>query len=246
VIFRDGARAIGSAVLANGSGTLVTSSLQPGSRAITALYEGSGAFEPGISAVLIQVVHTAVTTTSLSSSLNPVPVKRRVTYTATVTSPYPGVSGTVKFQDGGNTVATVLVSGNQASYHTFYKTNGVHPITAIYSGDANNAGSSSPPLIQDVAGKTQTVVTTSGSPSHAGQPVTFTATVTSIYGQIPNGEVITFYDGSKIIGTGVASGGVATFTTSALTVKTHTIKATYSGDTTFGPSRGKITQVVNP
>ena len=54
--------------------------------------------------------------------------------------------------------------------------------------------------------------------------------------------MITFYDDSKVIGTRATSVGVATLTTSALTVKTHTINAAYGGDATFG----KITQVVNP
>jgi len=91
----------------------------------------------------------------------------------------------------------------------------------------------------------RTQVVTSGSPSFVGQPLTFTATVTSSHGAIPNGEMVTFYDGPAPIGTGTTSGGVATFTTSSLTVKKHTIKAVYAGDTTFKPSSGSVAQVVN-
>jgi large repetitive protein len=40
--------------------------------------------------------------------------------------------------------------------------------------------------------------------------------------------------------------GVATFTTSALSVKTHSIKATYAGDATFKTSSGRLVQVVDP
>jgi hypothetical protein len=78
-----------------------------------------------------------------------------------------------------------------------------------------------------------------------GQAVTFTATVSSIYGAIPDGEVVTFYDGSKIIGTGITAGSVAGYTTSSLSVKTHTIKASYAGDSTFKSSKGTVMQVVN-
>jgi hypothetical protein len=39
---------------------------------------------------------------------------------------------------------------------------------------------------------------------------------------------------------------VATFTTSSLTAKKHTIKAVYSGDGTFASSHGIIVQVVEP
>jgi uncharacterized repeat protein (TIGR03803 family) len=90
-----------------------------------------------------------------------------------------------------------------------------------------------------------TVLTTSGSPSFVGQPVTFTATVTSSHGAIPDGELVEFFDGTTYIGTRGTASGVATFTTSSLTAKTHTIKATYSGDTTFMPSSGTVQQVVN-
>ena len=86
---------------------------------------------------------------------------------------------------------------------------------------------------------------TSGSPSLIDQPVAFTAMVESTYGPIPNGETVTFYDGGIAIGTGTTAGGSATFQTSSLTAKTHTIKASYSGDATFKASSGTVTQVVN-
>jgi hypothetical protein len=87
-------------------------------------------------------------------------------------------------------------------------------------------------------------LTTSGSPSLVGQPVTFTATVSSKSGAISNGESVTFYDGLAEIGTGATSGGVSTFTTSTLATGTHHIKASYPGDGTFKPSSGKVKQVV--
>jgi hypothetical protein len=93
---------------------------------------------------------------------------------------------------------------------------------------------------------TKTVLTTSGSPSHVGQPVTFTATVTPSHGTIPDGELVTFYDGPTAIGTGVMASSVATFTTSSLTAKTHYIKAIYAGNAIFKPSTGRVTQVVQP
>ena len=95
-----------------------------------------------------------------------------------------------------------------------------------------------PPFLSD------TTLATSGSPSQLGQPVTFTATVTSKYGAIPNGELVTFYDSKIEIGTGTTTSGVATFTTSSLTARKHTIKATYAGDAEFKPSTGKVIQVV--
>ena len=246
VIFYDSSAAIGSATLAGGSASISVSSLTAGSHPITAVYQGSGAFVSSTSPPLNQVVSPATTTTSVASSANPARVRQTVTYTATVATQYGGkATGTVTFQDSGVTIATVALSNNKAAHSTSYPTMGIHSITAAYSGDLNNAGSTSSALTEDIDGATKTVVTTSGSPSFVGQPVTFTATVTSVYGAIPNGETVTFYDGTTVMGTRTTVGGVATYTTSSLTAKTHTIKATYSGDATFLPSSGTVTEVVN-
>jgi hypothetical protein len=246
VIFYDGSTAIGSATLVNRSTSISVSTLAAGSQPITAVYQGCSAFGLSTSAPLNQVVHSVATTAAVISSPNPARVEQRVTYTATVATQYGGkATGTVTFQDSGVTIATVALSNNKAAHSTSYPTIGIHSITASYSGDLNNVGSTSPALTEDIDGATKTVVTTSGSPSFVGQPVTFTATVTSVYGAIPNGETVTFYDATTVMGTGTTVGGVATFTTSSLTAKTHTIKATYSGDATFVPSSGTVTQVVN-
>jgi hypothetical protein len=184
------------------------------------------------------------TTTELTSSLNPAPPKKVVTYSATVIPQSGQAAGTVTFQDGSSMIATVTLVGNKAAYSTSYKSIGVHLITATYSGDLHNASSTSSTLTEDVQGTSKTIVASSGSPSLVGQSVTFTATVTSNFGNIPDGELVTFYDGATKIGTGVTGSGVATFATSSLSAKTHSIKAKYTGDTIFKPSSGTVKQVV--
>jgi len=248
VIFYMGSTALGSATLANGSGSISLSSLAVGSHLITATYQGSLKFNSSTSVPLTQVVTIANTTTSIVPSKNPVLLSRPVKYTATVTGQYGGaLTGSVIFKDGGVAVATeTLAANNKASYSTLYQTRGSHAITATYSGDSNYAGSISATLVEQVGGfSSKTVVATSGSPSQFGQPVMFTATITSTKGAIPDGELVTFFDGTTVIGTGATSGGVATFTTSSLTAKTHTIKAAYAGDDTLAPSTGWVKQVVD-
>jgi len=248
VVFSDGSNALGSVTLVNGQAAFLDSLLAAGSHSITAAYQGSTSFSPSTSAPLNQVVNTATTTTSLASSLNPALINELLTYTATVASQYGGaVTGTVVFQDGGSTVATVNMTSNQAAYTTSYKTPGTHAITATYSGDANNTGSVSATLVEQIntgGFPSKTVLVTSGSPSFVGQPVTFTATVTSSHGAIPDGDLVTFYDSATAIATGATASGVATFTTSSLTVRTHTIKAAYNGDAKFKPSTGSVKQIV--
>jgi hypothetical protein len=248
VIFYDGSTVLGSATLASGSASISLSSLAAGSHSIIAAYQGSGAFDSGRSSPLNQVVNPETTTSSLASSLNPALVNESVTYIATVASQYGGVvTGSVVFQDGGSNVATVTMVGNRAAYTTKYKVAGLRVITATYSGDTNNAGSVSATLVEQInkGFPSKTVVTTSGSPSFAGQPVTYTATVTSTHGAVPDGELVTFYDNTTAIGTSAIASGVATFATSSLAAKTHTIKAAYGGDAEFEPSFGSVKQVVD-
>jgi hypothetical protein len=85
---------------------------------------------------------------------------------------------------------------------------------------------------------------TSGSPSLAGQSVTFTATISSKYGPIPDGGLVSFYNGSTVIGTSTTAGSRAALTTSSLTVGTHQIKAIYGGEVLLKTSRGRVEQTV--
>ena len=98
-----------------------------------------------------------------------------------------------------------------------------------------------------LGGGVATTVTLSSSPdpSQSGQTVTFTAIVSSSNGAPPDGEPVTFEDGSTKLGTGNLSGGIATFTTSMLTAGTHTITAAYGGDQNFSSSSASLTQTVN-
>ena len=82
--------------------------------------------------------------------------------------------------------------------------------------------------------RTTTTLTSSLNPSTYGQAVTFTAVVTPAP---PDGETVTFMQGTNVMGTGTLSGGSATFTTSTLAAGTDTIKAVYAGDGTSPAAR---------
>ena len=70
-----------------------------------------------------------------------------------------------------------------------------------------------------------------------GQAVTFTASIAPVSGSgVPTGPVI-FNDGGTQIGTGsLNSSGAAAFSTSSLSVGSHSVTAVYSGDTNFSGS----------
>jgi hypothetical protein len=89
---------------------------------------------------------------------------------------------------------------------------------------------------------TTAILTSSLNPSAGGVQLSFSATVSPA---VPDGEVVVFKDGKKTIGGGLTSGGVATLTTSGLSVGSHSITATYAGDSNYsGSASTALTQTV--
>ena len=111
-----------------------------------------------------QFIGVAVSSTAVVSSLNPSLFGQSVTFTATVTGGSP--TGTVQFKDGAtNLGGPVALSGGSAGYTTAALAVGSHSITAVYSGDASNAPSTSSVLTQsvNVASSSTAVVTIGGA-----------------------------------------------------------------------------------
>jgi Bacterial Ig-like domain (group 3)/FG-GAP-like repeat len=249
---------VGLAVLlGNGDGTFQQAqSYGSGFHGVAADVNGDG--RPDVISALGTGMEVAInntgphqpSTTALTSDAAPAAPDQVVTYTATITSQYAGgVTGSVTFTDKGKTIGSAPVANNAASISLSYPKTGKHPIVATYSGDYYSSVSTSPAFaeyIENLPVASATHVTTSGSPSQLGQPVTFTAAVTSTFGSIPDGELVTFSDGNTVLGTAPLAGGSAAFTTSALTAKKHTVNADYAGDAVFKPSHGHVIQVVQP
>jgi hypothetical protein len=97
------------------------------------------------------------------------------------------------------------------------------------------------------AAPTVTTLASSDTTSTFGQAVTFTATVTSGGSPVTTGTV-DLTAGATALATGLDlnSAGQATFTTSSLAVGSHTITATYNGNTDFQTSADTLTQEVEP
>lgn len=118
------------------------------------VYSGAGTQTgAGSAAGDAQVILTyiVVSATSLDSSPNPSMPGQSVTFTATVTGSSP--TGTVEFKDGSGDVtgcAARPLSGGTATCAISSLSPGSHRITAVYSGDAGNTGSTSA-LTQTVA-----------------------------------------------------------------------------------------------
>jgi hypothetical protein len=254
VTFYDGTTALNTAGVAlNSSGlaTMSTASLTVGTHSIVAEYSGDTGHFSGKSTAYNQVVNEA-TSTSLVSSANPSSLNQSITLTATVKSLGGGVTpdGTVMFMDGTTALGTTTLSaGGIATYSIATLADGVHNISAVYSGDNTIyvLGSTSNILKQDVLAGSTVVLTSTPNPSTYGVGVTFTATVTA-NGTIAPAGTVNFLDGTTQIGaqTIVGTTGVATFSTSSLAVGSHSITAAYVGNTNDGPATSPIyIQTVN-
>jgi hypothetical protein len=100
-------------------------------------------------------------------------------------------------------------------------------------------------LSQSLAAQTTSAVShfSSPNPSTYGTAVTITATVT------PSAAtgIVTFYDGASVLGISPISGGQALFATRLLTTGARSLRADYSGDSTYAPadSATAYSQMVN-
>jgi predicted secreted protein len=175
------------------------------------------------------------TTTLLMSSQNPSVTGSTVEFTATVKSSIGAATGTVTFKNGTTTLGTGTLSSGVATFSTSTLSIGLHSITAVYSGATNVLASTSPVLAQNVLAKTSTSVTASANPTVFGQPVTFTATVTSPTSGTISGKVM-FNDGASTIGSGTINSGKASLITSGLLVGGHSITVTYTGSMQYATS----------
>jgi len=151
VAFKDGGVTIGTATLVNGVATFTTAALLPGAHSLTAVYSGSLDFLTSTSAAVIQNVAGNASTTTVTSSANPIRRRQSVTFTATVSPVAPATAtptGTVTFRDGTTVLGTITLVAGKASFTTTRLEAGTHPITATYNGSITFGGSVSAVLNQ--------------------------------------------------------------------------------------------------
>jgi hypothetical protein len=152
-----------------------------------------------------------------------------------------------------------FVSGSTWAVATSSLSLGAHLITAVYSGDANFAGSTSSALLQMVvptqAGSkipTTTMLVSSSNPASANSPLTLTATVTPASAAVAaamasQNDYVDFFDTTTNTDLGkelVNASGAATLANAAVPCGTNVITASLAGDQYYAPSSATITQLV--
>lgn len=163
---------------------------------------------------------------------------------------------------GANNVAVALTGGTLTiGLDLYINLNGQGSFFEIYDPDAigfpDGIDADLTPNTYAVNGtaisaseRSATDLESSANPSTFGQAVTFTAGVDVEFDeQGPATGTVTFYDGTTVLGTGTLShvdGDLfeASFTTSALSVGTHTITAVYGGNAVYLASSAVLTQQV--
>ncbi len=248
IIFYDGTTALGSTNLgSNGVATFSTSSLAVGSQNLTAQYSGDPTDAAGTSQAVTEVVQQATTATTLASSTISATVGTLVTLTATVTSVNgPAPEGIVEFMHGAVVLGSGSVGvGGIAALPISSLSPGTYSIIAVYSGDTDDATSSSTALVQTIQQiSTVTTLSASANPVSTGATLNLSATVTATGSSTGGGTLsgsVAFSEGSTVYGSvGVNASGQAILPITTLSAGTHYILATYSGNTDYATSASTV------
>ena len=240
---------------ASSSNTCNFTSLAPGANcalAVTYAPQGNGASTATLSFItdgvlttqplLLQGASLPATTTKLQVSANSVASGSAVTFTATVAGSA-SVGGNVSFYNYGSSLlgTSVLNSSGAAAFSYTPITTGLLLVTAVYSGDKANAGSSSSAISVNVTGSaaSTTKLAASSSAIGQGQNVTLTATVTG-GGATPTGTV-TFSVGTSVLGkTNLNGSRQAVLSSTTLPAGPDNVEASYSGDATYMASTSTV------
>jgi subtilase family serine protease len=235
--------------------------LLPGTYTIAATYPGDASYNPSNGSTLVNI-GKAPTTVSSSAGVPPVTYGTVQPLTANVATTSNGAApgGSFSFFDNGTQiyVSSTFFQGypGNASKPTHawltesanyaFTSVGAHSVTAQYSGDANYAGGTSAPDTFTVvqAPTHTTIISATPTPTTPALPITLTAQTfeeVSSSAAAPTGQVTFSDNGTPMSGTVTYSShpGSLTATLSShasAPAGTHSITASYSGDTNYTSS----------
>lgn len=191
---------------------------------------------------------TGLKPSSVTFTLTPsaITATQATTANITVTSASGTPTGTVRVTVNGNATTGTLSNGTATVSTAAFATGGTYDVNVAYLGSAEYLGSSSlRTLSVSSLPATTTNLALANSTITIANPNVLTATVTSGTAGTISGTV-NFYDGSTLLGSGTLSSGVATYTITAgqLAIGTHSLTATYAGNSSFFTSTSSAKSLV--
>ena len=230
--------------LSGGSGNCNVIFNTIGAKTISAVYSGDG-FNASSSTSVSHTVSTAITattTTITGHTPNPSVPGQAVSVSVTVAGSGATPTGTVAIT-GADSNCTITLSGGGGNCNVTFNSNGAKTISAVYSGDGTNAGSSTSANHNvNTVPSTTTITGHTPNPSTPGQSVAVTVTVSGSSGT-PTGTVaITGADGNCTI---TLTAGSGTCNVSFNTAGAKTLTATYNGNSTYAVSSTTASHTVN-
>ncbi len=241
VTLLDGAQALGTATLTNlSTASFINSSLAIGNHTLTVSYAGDANNTAAVSGA-VQVLVRQNSQVALASSLNPALTADMVVFTAKVTNVDGKPTGSISFLDGGSLLgSTALDANGNASFSSAVLAAGTHTITAQYSGDTLNVGSTASLSQQIALRPTTTGLTASKNSTQTGDPVTLVAVIRGTGPVLPTG-MVTFTSGASVLGSArVDANGLATLTLTPA-AGSYQVVATYGGDALYAGSISSAT-----
>jgi large repetitive protein len=235
VTFSSGTTILGTATLGTNGMATINPALATGTYQIVATYAGDANDGGSTSAAFTLNVYLAASTTTLSVTPNPAAVGTTVTLTASVTGTAAAPTGTVTFLSGTTPLGTATLKNGAATFTTSTLTVGTYSISANYSGDSNNAASTSAAVSLAVTLIPTTTSLATSATTGANPQTILIAVVQGATGPTPTGTV-TFTDGGTVIGSAALdASGVATLTPD-LPTGSYLIVAGYGGDSLHSSS----------
>lgn len=247
--FNGATVSLGSAIAVTKAGTATVNpaTLAPGTHSIVATYSGD-TDDAGSTVTLSLIVLQATSTTTVTAAPSPAIVQSTITFTATVTSNGATPTGTVNFLANGSIAlgTGTLNAGGVATVTNTTLAAGSYQITAVYSGDTDDSGSTSAAITEVVGLLPTSTNLSTATTTGANSQTILVATVenSGAVGPAPTGTV-TFTDGTNTIGSApLNADGVATLTPN-LGAGSYTIVASYAGDSLHGPSKSSAIPVTS-
>jgi hypothetical protein len=273
---------LGSATLSAGQATITVPGassssipwgLPAGSNSITFTYTGDANYLAA-SATSTEIVEKAATKTvatipsatsiAATVSINEPSVTAMLFALPGANAAVPNPSGGVQFLNGSTVIGTAQLNSTGHFQATATLTvaqpfSSSAVLTAVYTGDSNYNGSTSPAATMPTLAAVAVGVASSANPSTFAEPVTFTVKVApaSANSSTPAGSVNATVGGQTLGSAALDSTGSASITVPpqnpnsaspvvpfGLATGSNAIAVAYSGDSNFAPGQSTITQMV--